>query len=60
MNLRRLWCRVIGHHWQRYAEHAEPGAPPLVRCRRCGYVSSAAAERARMNDLLGGGAHVDP
>ncbi|HSP61069.1 MAG TPA: hypothetical protein VLO09_08415 [Ornithinimicrobium sp.] len=60
MNWRRLRCRVMGHYWQRHVDHAEPGTPRLVRCRRCGYVSSVAAERTRMNDFLGGGAHVDP
>jgi hypothetical protein len=59
MNWRRLGCRVRGHFWQPYAEHVEPGTPRLVRCRRCGYVSSLEAERRTRSDGLGGSVHVD-
>ena len=59
MNPRRLLCRVIGHYWKRYDEHLEFGSPRLVRCRRCGYVSSLEAERGRLWDGLGGSARLD-
>ncbi|GGK71929.1 hypothetical protein [Ornithinimicrobium pekingense] len=52
MGWRRWSCRVIGHHWVRHADHSDWGAPRLVRCRRCGYVSSQEAERDRWNQRM--------
>jgi hypothetical protein len=60
MGWRRAVCRVIGHHWLTYFEHAEFGTPRLVRCRRCGYVSSKEDERRRTMGRLGGSAPFDP
>ncbi len=60
MSWRRWQCRLMGHHWTRHADHAEWGAPQLVRCRRCGYVSSREAEQRRLMNGLGGSARGEP
>lgn len=47
MRWRQLQCHLMGHYWKTYVDHSEWGTPRLVRCRRCGYVSSLEDERLK-------------
>ena len=60
MSVLRALCGLIGHNWQRHAEHNEPGTPSLVKCRRCGYVSSLEAERRKQAYNQDGLPSIDP